>query len=105
MRGEFFYLAAHHGDRIAVGFEIRLAAIVKCRRQRVVFVDQGIQQLIGRAAFFGIQGQSEDFVVVGEVAQILKILPALFRHTDIVISENGVIPTERREVDECHIVR
>ena len=105
MRGKFFHFAAHHGDRVAVGFEIRLAVIVQCRRQRVIFVDQGIQQLIGRAAFFGIQGQSEDFVVVGEVAQILKILPALIRHTDIVISENGVIPTERREVDKSHIVR
>ena len=54
MRGEFFHLAAHHGDRVAVGFEIRLAVVVNRGSQRIIFIDQGIQQFIGRAAFFGI---------------------------------------------------
>ena len=68
MRGKFFHFAAHHGDRVAVGFEIRLAAIVKRGSQRIIFIDQGVQQLISRAAFFGIERDTEDLIVVGEVA-------------------------------------
>ena len=68
MRGIGLYFAAHHGNGVAVGSEVRLAVVVQRRGQRVVFVDQGIQQRIGRAAFFGIEGQAEDFVVIGKIA-------------------------------------
>ena len=68
MRGKFFHLAAHHGDRVAVGFEIRLAAIVKRRSQRIILIYQRIKQIICCAAFFCIKGKTQYFIVVGKVA-------------------------------------